>query len=139
MTDADVDGAHIRTLLLTLFYRYFLPLIEKGHIYIATPPLYKIKRGKQQIYAYSDEEMQKIIKEFSNQHVEIQRYKGLGEMNPQQLWETTMDPKTRILKKVTIKDAELADELFSILMGEDVEERRKFIQRYAKEVKNLDI
>ncbi len=139
MTDADVDGAHIRTLLLTLFYRYFLPLIEKGYIYIATPPLYKIKKGKQQIYAYSDEEMQRIIKEFSNQHVEIQRYKGLGEMNPQQLWETTMDPKTRFLKKVTIEDAEKADELFTILMGEDVDARRQFIQKYAKEVKNLDI
>ncbi|MEM4358948.1 MAG: DNA topoisomerase (ATP-hydrolyzing) subunit B [Candidatus Bilamarchaeaceae archaeon] len=138
MTDADVDGSHIRTLLLTLFYRYFRPLIEKGHLYIAQPPLYRIKRGKTVVYAYSDDELQRILRE-GGEGAEIQRYKGLGEMNPEQLWETTMDPARRTLKQVTIKDAMLADELFSVLMGAEVEPRREFIEKHAAEVKNLDI
>ena len=139
MTDADVDGSHIRTLLLTLFYRYFKPLIEKGHIYIAQPPLYKIKKGKKLKYAYSDEEKDRILNDEFNGNAEVQRYKGLGEMNPEQLWETTMAPENRILKKVTIQDAMIADELFTILMGNNVEPRREFIQMHADEVKNLDV
>ena len=135
MTDADVDGAHIRTLLLTFFFRYMRPLIENGYIYIAQPPLYRIKKGKKEYYAYTEEEMRKIAGDGAT----IQRYKGLGEMNPEQLWETTMNPEKRILKRVEIEDAIEADELFTILMGKNVEERRKFIQRHAKEVKNLDI
>ncbi len=138
MTDADIDGAHIRTLLLTLFYRYLRPLIERGYLYVAMPPLYRLKKGKTIRYAYSEEEKEKLLKEMG-EGVEIQRYKGLGEMNPQQLWETTMNPESRILKRVTIEDAKKADELFSILMGENVEERKRFIQAYAREVKNLDI
>jgi len=138
MTDADVDGSHIRTLILTLFYRHFKPVIEKGYLYAAQPPLYKIRKGKEARYAYSDEELQRILKE-TGEKAEIQRYKGLGEMNPEQLWETTMDPEKRTLKKVTIEDAMKADELFTILMGEEVEPRKEFIVRYAKEVKNLDI
>ncbi|MFH2106764.1 MAG: DNA topoisomerase (ATP-hydrolyzing) subunit B [Candidatus Micrarchaeota archaeon] len=137
MTDADVDGSHIRTLILTLFYRYFKPVIEKGYLYIAQPPLYKIKRGKTVEYAYSDDELAKML--FGNEKAEIQRYKGLGEMNPDQLWETTMDPETRTLKKVTIDDVMKADEMFTVLMGSEVEPRKEFIQTYAKEVKNLDI
>ncbi len=137
MTDADVDGSHIKTLLLTLFFRYFKPLIEKGHIYIARPPLYKIWKGKTVRYAYSDEEKERILNELGNAN--IQRYKGLGEMNPEQLWETTMNPETRVLKKVTIEDAELADELFTILMGEKVEPRKEFIEKHALEVKELDV
>ena len=135
MTDADVDGAHIRTLLLTFFFRYMRPLIENGYIYIAQPPLYRIKKGKKEYYAYSEEEMRRIAGDGAT----IQRYKGLGEMNPEQLWETTMNPERRILKRVEIEDAIEADELFTILMGKNVEERRKFIQEHAKEVKNLDI
>ena len=135
MTDADVDGAHIRTLLLTFFFRYMRPLIENGYIYIAQPPLYRIRKGKKEYYAYTEEEMRKIAGDGAT----IQRYKGLGEMNPEQLWETTMNPEKRILKRVEIEDAIEADELFTILMGKNVEERRKFIQRHAKEVKNLDI
>jgi len=138
MTDADVDGSHIRTLLLTLFYRYFRPMIDKGYIYIAQPPLYKVKHGKSVRYAYSDAELAQILKE-SGEKAEIARYKGLGEMNPEQLWETTMDPERRTLKRVTIEDAMKADELFTVLMGEEVEPRRDFIVQYAKEVKNLDI
>ncbi len=136
--DADVDGAHIRTLLLTLFYRYLRPLVDKGYIYIAQPPLYKIKKGKTERYVYGDEQLQLALKELGD-GCEIQRYKGLGEMNPSQLWETTMNPEKRTLKKVTVEDAMKADELFSILMGEEVEPRREFIEAYAKEVKNLDI
>jgi len=137
MTDADVDGAHIRTLLLTLFYRYFRPIIEKGHLYIAQPPLYKVKKGKELKYVYSDDELKKTLETMEG--AEIQRYKGLGEMNPDQLWETTMAPETRTLKQVTIEDAMGADELFSILMGVEVGPRREFIQSHAAEVKNLDV
>jgi len=142
MTDADVDGAHIRTLLLTLFYRYFRPVIERGYLYIAQPPLYRIQTGKTIKYAYSDEEKEKIVKELQKSRVgkiEIQRYKGLGEMNPDQLWETTMDPEKRILLQVTIEDAKEADRIFDILMGKEVLPRKKFIQAYARSVKNLDI
>ncbi len=171
MTDADVDGAHIRTLLLTLFFRYFTALIEQGHIYIAQPPLYQIKKGASAAYAYSDEEKEKIIKEFGGiveeveineededgvkeiidteenadiptkgkQKIVIQRYKGLGEMNPEQLWTTTMDPAKRIVKKVTIEDAAKADQIFDMLMGDNVAPRKNFIQTHAKKVENLDI
>ncbi|MBI4453531.1 DNA topoisomerase (ATP-hydrolyzing) subunit B [Candidatus Woesearchaeota archaeon] len=139
MTDADVDGAHITCLLLTFFYRYMPKLIEDGHIYIAQPPLYKIKKGKETWYMYKDEELFKKIKEIGKDNVDIQRYKGLGEMNPEQLWDTTMEPETRTMKKVTIEDAVIADEIFTILMGDQVEPRRRFIQEHAKEVKNLDV
>jgi DNA gyrase subunit B len=172
MTDADVDGAHIRTLLLTLFYRYFRPLIDAGYIYIAQPPLFRVQKGREIKYAFSESERDKIISEFQKMKVEkpkkdeseeetlqgetldsvdsdageqkikgvsIQRYKGLGEMNPEQLWETTMDPTTRVMKQVNIKDAEDADHIFDILMGEDVVPRKNFIQTHAKSVKNLDI
>ena len=158
-TDADVDGAHIRTLILTLLYRYFRPLIDGGFVYIAQPPLYKIKKGKEVFYAYSDEEKAKIIGEDveaeiqevesveeetseeeeeeqtnkkKSSKISVQRYKGLGEMNAEQLWETTMDPKKRILKKVTIEDAQGADHVFDILMGTDVPARKSFIQSNAK-------
>jgi DNA gyrase subunit B len=139
MTDADVDGAHIRTLLLTFFYRYMRPLIEEGHVYIAQPPLYKISKGKNIYYAYSDRELEAKLNEIGRDNVEIQRYKGLGEMNAEQLWETTMNPETRTLLKVTIEDAVEADEVFTILMGDKVEPRREFIQKNAKRVQNLDI
>jgi DNA gyrase subunit B len=182
MADADVDGAHIRTLLLTFFYRYYEELIEKGMIYIAQPPLYQIKKGKEMSYAYTDEEKNKIIEnlrkvqvqtakskaELKNKNsqteqnsdstseeeaglvmendegenisgVNIQRYKGLGEMNPEQLWETTMNPEKRIMRQVKIEDAEAADRIFDILMGSEVEPRRRFIQTHAKSVTNLDI
>jgi len=170
MTDADVDGAHIRTLLLTFFYRYFPQIIEKGYLYIAQPPLYQIKKGSDARYVYSDEEKDKVLKEFINKKsekvkpkkevviendenpaenletdeqkisgVNIQRYKGLGEMNPEQLWETTMNPEHRVLLKVDIQDAELANETFDILMGAEVAPRKKFIQTHAKSVKNLDV
>ncbi len=165
MTDADVDGAHIRTLLLTMFYRYFIELINHGHVYIAQPPLYKIQRGKEVYYAYTDEQKNEILKKNLNikqadevdmslddeteetkkdnktksTGVSIQRYKGLGEMNPQQLWETTMDPVSRLLLQVTIEDAARADETFAILMGSDVAPRKKFISTHAKSVKNLDV
>jgi DNA gyrase subunit B len=173
MTDADVDGAHIRTLLLTLFFRYFTALIDKGHVYIAQPPLYQIKKGTASAYAYSEEEKEKIIKDFggiveeveiteededgvkevieveenddnetktkTNQKIAIQRYKGLGEMNPEQLWNTTMDPARRIVKQVTIEDAAKADQIFDMLMGDNVAPRKHFIQTHAKKVENLDI
>lgn len=141
MTDADVDGAHIRTLLLTFFYRYMRELVEKGHVYIAQPPLYKISKGKKEQYAYSDKESEIILEEFGGKDssVNIQRYKGLGEMNATQLWDTTMDPETRILLRADIEDAILADEVFTILMGDKVEPRREFIQKNAKKVSNLDI
>ncbi len=137
MTDADVDGAHIRTLLLTFFYRYMPELIERGHVYIAQAPLYRIQRGKEIYYVYSDEEKEEMLKKYPN--ASVQRFKGLGEMNPQQLWETTMDPKNRRLIRVTIEDAAEADRLFSILMGEAVEPRREFIIEHAREVMNIDI
>lgn len=168
MTDADVDGAHIRTLLLTLFFRHFSPLVTEGHLYIAQPPLYQVKKGAQVKYAYSDEEKIKIIKEFGGEteeeveendeendeneeqnetevnekkssNIRIQRYKGLGEMNPAQLWETTMDPEKRIVKQVTVEDAEAADNIFDMLMGGDVAPRKHFIQTHAKKVENLDV
>ena len=138
MTDADVDGSHIRTLLLTFFYNYMRPLIEEGHMYIAQPPLYQVKKGKKGIYAFNDEELDKALKEVGDGS-SIQRYKGLGEMNPEQLWTTTMDPATRILLNVNIDDAVAADQIFTILMGDDVEPRRKFIEEHAKLVVNLDI
>jgi len=140
MTDADVDGAHIRTLLLTFFYRYFKSVVEAGHIYIAQPPLYKIQSGKTAQYAYSDDQKDKIIKEIGKATgVSIQRYKGLGEMNPEQLWETTMNPENRTLLQVAVEESHLADKTFDILMGEEVEPRKKFIQTHAKSVKSLDI
>ncbi len=142
MADADVDGMHIRTLLLTFFFRYMRPLITNGNVYIAQPPLFKIWRGKQERYAFSDEERDRYIAELSENgkyRVEIQRYKGLGEMDPLQLWETTMDPERRTIVKIGMEDALKADEIFSILMGDKVEPRRKFIERNAKFVQNLDI
>ncbi|MDP3986058.1 MAG: DNA topoisomerase (ATP-hydrolyzing) subunit B [Candidatus Veblenbacteria bacterium] len=175
MTDADVDGAHIRTLLLTLFYRHFKPIIEQGHLYIAQPPLYRVSRGKDVRYTYSDDELEKVRQEFTKAKaireeakkgkkakvakeepapaeeaesggeqattsgLSIQRYKGLGEMNPQQLWETTMDPAVRMMKQVTLEDATKADEVFDILMGAEVAPRKRFIHTHAKSVKNLDI
>jgi DNA gyrase subunit B len=139
MTDADVDGAHIRTLLLTFFYRHFKPVVEAGHIYIAQPPLYKISSGKTAQYAYSDDQRDKIVKQIGKSSVSIQRYKGLGEMNPEQLWETTMNPENRTLLQVAVEVAHEADKTFDILMGEEVEPRKKFIQTHAKSVKSLDI
>ncbi|MEM3341689.1 MAG: DNA topoisomerase subunit B [Thermoplasmata archaeon] len=138
MTDADVDGAHIRTLLLTFFYRKMRPIIDAGYVYIAQPPLYRVAKGKNVKYAYSEAEKDQIVQEWGPK-VSIQRYKGLGEMNPEQLWETTMNPATRILKQVTVKDAQEADILFSTLMGDEVEPRRNFIYEHAKEVTNLDL
>ncbi len=137
MADADVDGAHIRTLLLTFFFRYMQPLITEGHVYIAQPPLYKVYKGKKVIYAYNDEDLKKALQEIPD--ASIQRYKGLGEMNPEQLWETTMDPERRIMLRVDLEDARRADETFTILMGDKVEPRRDFIEEYSKTVVNLDI
>ena len=140
MADADVDGAHIRTLLLTFFFRYMRPLIENGNVYLAQPPLYKLsKRGMKDIYCYTDEEMTAKLNEIGRENVNIQRYKGLGEMNPEQLWDTTMNPETRILVQVKLEDAIKADEIFTVLMGDDIAPRRKFIEENAKYVKNLDI
>jgi DNA gyrase subunit B len=163
MSDADVDGAHIRTLLLTFFYRYFRKVIEGGYLYIAQPPLYRIQAGKEVRYAFSDKEKEKAIAELQKNRppaakrkekeggeaeeeskdkvpgVSIQRYKGLGEMNAEQLWETTMNPANRLMKQVTIEDATEADRLFDILMGDEVEPRKKFIQAHAAMVQNLDI
>jgi DNA gyrase subunit B len=139
MTDSDVDGSHITTLILTFFFRYMRELIEAGHIYLALPPLYLIRKGKAKYWALDDREKDLILREIGNQGVTIQRYKGLGEMNPEQLWETTMNPDRRTLKKITIEDALQADEMFSILMGDEVEPRREFIELHAKEVANLDI
>lgn len=138
MTDADVDGSHIRTLLLTFFYRYMRELVEAGYVYIAQPPLYQVKRGKSATYAYSDAELASAL-EGSGGKATVQRYKGLGEMNPDQLWETTMDPERRTMLKVTLEDAMEADEIFSILMGEKVEPRREFIEAHARDVRNLDV
>ena len=142
MSDADVDGAHIRTLLLTLFFRYFREIIEKGYLYIAQPPLYKIQFGKNIEYAYTDADKEEILSSFKKEkavNINIQRYKGLGEMNPEELWNTTMDPENRILLKVEIEDAKEADHIFDVLMGKEVFPRKKFIQVHAKKVKNLDI
>ncbi|MFY9483999.1 MAG: DNA topoisomerase (ATP-hydrolyzing) subunit B [Patescibacteria group bacterium] len=139
MTDADVDGSHIRTLLLTFFYRHFAPIIDGGYLYIAQPPLYAITSGKQKSYAYNDEQKEKITAAAGGQAIVVQRYKGLGEMNPEQLWETTMDPAARVLLQVTVQDAEKADEIFTMLMGDEVPPRKHFIQTHAKAVKNLDI
>ena len=142
MTDADVDGAHIRTLLLTLFFRYFPELLNKGHIYIAEPPLYKISSGKRAEYAYTDDDKLEILSAFKKDKIlnpNIQRYKGLGEMNPEQLWETTMNPENRSMKQVNVEDAEKANKIFDILMGDEVAPRKRFIQMHAKTVRNLDI
>lgn len=143
MADADVDGSHIRTLLLTFFYRYMKPLVEKGHIYIAQPPLFKVKKGKEEYYVYNERELQKLMKEKEwkkeDNSISMQRYKGLGEMNADQLWETTMNPETRVILRVEMEDPVLSDETFTILMGEKVEPRKEFIQKYAKTVNNLDI
>ncbi len=138
IADADVDGSHIRTLLLTFFFRYMRPLIEEGHVYLAQPPLYKVFKGKNTRYAYTDDQLKEALSEIGND-ANVQRYKGLGEMNPDQLWETTMDPATRTVLKVTLDDAIEADKIFSVLMGEEVEPRREFIENNAKYVSNLDI
>jgi DNA gyrase subunit B len=139
MTDADVDGAHIRTLLLTFFYRFMLKMIEMGYVYIAQPPLFRVAKGKEERWVFSEEEMKRVSAAFGEKGVSVQRYKGLGEMNAQQLWDTTMDPEARIFKQVTIEDAYEANEIFKTLMGKDVEMRKNFIIRHAKEVTNLDI
>jgi DNA gyrase subunit B len=139
MTDADVDGSHIRTLLLTFFFRNMPALIHDGYLYIAQPPLYRVASGKQQIWAYDDAQLQTAMKQLGKDKVTIQRYKGLGEMNPEQLWDTTMNPETRTLLQVTIEDAMVADETFDMLMGNNVAPRKRFIQTHAKNVRNLDI
>ncbi len=139
MTDADIDGAHIRTLLLTFLFRYMKPLIEAGYVYIAQPPLYKVKKGKAEVYCYDDTELQRMLQELGHEGAGIQRYKGLGEMNPGQLWETTMDPVRRKMLRVTMADAIAADNMFTLLMGDQVEPRKQFIEAHAKEVTNLDI
>ena len=159
MADADIDGSHIRTLLLTFFYRYFEELVREGHVYIAQPPLYQIKKGKQEFYAYTDRDKEEVLKNFgvSDEQakkvegaietdeekeisgISIQRYKGLGEMNPDQLWQTTMNPENRKMLQIDIEDAEEADRTFDLLMGSQVEPRRRFIQTHAKSVKNLDV
>jgi len=140
MTDADVDGAHIRTLLLTFFYRFMRQIIEAGYVYIAQPPLYKVQQGKRVEYVYNDSQLEDVLKSLPDSPKPgIQRYKGLGEMNPEQLWETTMDPANRTLLQVQLDDAIEADETFEMLMGEQVEPRRKFIEDNAVYVKNLDI
>ena len=148
MTDADVDGSHIRTLLLTFFFRQMRQLIEEGFVYIAQPPLYLVKKGKQEQYAYSDDERDQILARFkgggdgdgkSERGIHVQRYKGLGEMNPEQLWKTTMDPEARTLLRVAMDDAVEADAIFTRLMGEEVEPRRQFIEQNARYVRNLDV
>lgn len=139
MTDADVDGAHIRTLLLTFFYRYMQPLIAAGRVYIAQPPLYLVKKGRENWYLYSDDELDALLTKIGREGINVQRYKGLGEMNPEQLWETTMNPEGRTILQVELEDAMAADEIFSVLMGDKVEPRRKFIEDHAKDVRNLDI
>ncbi|HIC52652.1 MAG TPA: DNA topoisomerase IV subunit B, partial [Gemmatimonadetes bacterium] len=144
LSDADVDGAHIRTLLLTFFFRQMRELIEAGYVYIAQPPLYRVHKGKSDFYAYSDQERDMYLKRLGGKNGEgkgitIQRYKGLGEMNPDQLWKTTMDPEARTILQVQIEDAAIADKLFDRLMGDEVEPRRQFIEKNARYVKNLDV
>lgn len=139
MTDADVDGAHIRTLLLTFFYRYMRPLIENGRVYIAQPPLFLVKKGREHYYTYTDDEQETLLQRIGRDNITVQRYKGLGEMNPEQLWETTMNPEGRTILRVDLEDAVEADSIFSVLMGDKVEPRRNFIETYAKNVRNLDI
>lgn len=139
MTDADVDGAHIRTLLLTFFYRYMKPLVENGHVFIAQPPLYQIRKGRNHWYTYSDDELAKKLDEIGRDGITVQRYKGLGEMNPEQLWETTMDPEKRTVLQVHLREAEEADAIFTVLMGDKVEPRRRFIEEHAASVRNLDL
>ncbi|MBR5225243.1 MAG: DNA topoisomerase IV subunit B, partial [Clostridia bacterium] len=140
MTDADVDGSHIRILMLTFFYRYMRPLIEQGHVYAAQPPLYKVTYQKQERYCYSDAELDKIMTEIGrDKKPEVQRYKGLGEMSAEQLWNTTMDPNKRTMLRVSVEDAIAADEIMSLLMGEKVEPRREFIEQNSKLVEDLDI
>ena len=140
MTDADVDGSHIRILMLTFFYRYMKPLIENGYVYIAMPPLYKVTKGKKENYVYNDPELEKLLQEIGRDpKPEIQRYKGLGEMSSEQLWQTTMNPETRTMMQVTLEDAIAADEIMSLLMGDKVEPRREFIEENAKLVSDLDI
>jgi len=139
MTDADVDGSHIRVLLLTFFYRYLPELIESGFVYIAQPPLYKVQKGKKERYLYGDEELERLLESWGRDGIQVQRYKGLGEMNPEQLWETTMNPETRIIRRVELFDAQKADQMFYVLMGDKVEPRRRFIEENAAAVRNLDI
>jgi len=139
MTDADVDGAHIRTLLLTFFFRYARAVIESGGLYIAQPPLYLVKKGTSRRYAYNDAELNKCLEEFGRDKSTIQRYKGLGEMNPDQLWETTMDPQKRTLMQVRLDDGVKADEIFTMLMGSEVDPRKMFIEKYANEVRWIDV
>jgi DNA gyrase subunit B len=139
LCDADVDGAHIRTLILTFFYRYARELVENGNLYIAQPPLYLLKKGKAQYWLHSDKEMEAKMKEIGKEGTSLQRYKGLGEMNPTQLWETTLDPASRMMLQVTLEDAEVADNIFKVLMGSEVEPRREFIEKHAKDVKRLDV
>jgi DNA gyrase subunit B len=139
MTDADVDGAHIRTLLLTFFYRFMTPLVEGGYVYIAQPPLYYIKQNKNEFYAYSDAELEELLQRIGRHNITVQRYKGLGEMNADQLWETTMNPESRVIFRVTLEDAMEADQTFSMLMGDKVEPRKDYILTHASEVRNLDI
>jgi DNA gyrase subunit B len=138
MTDADVDGSHIRTLLLTFFFRYMQELIPANHLYIAQPPLYKLTRGKEITYAYTEEQKNRKLAQMTGKP-EVARYKGLGEMNPEQLWSTTMNPENRMLMRVEIEDAVEADKIFDVLMGDDVDPRKRFIQTHAKTVRNLDI
>ena len=139
MTDADVDGSHIRILLLTFFFRFMKPLVENGHVYIAQPPLYKVAKGKEERYFYSDNELNEFLDSVGRKGYDVQRYKGLGEMNAEQLWETTMNPENRTLVQVKLKDIVEADEIFTKLMGEDPELRRQFIEENAKLIKELDI
>lgn len=139
MTDADVDGSHIRTLLLTFFYRHMTPLVEAGYVYIAQPPLYLVRKAKKERYLYSDDELNRYLDDLGRDNIYVQRYKGLGEMNADQLWDTTMNPEQRTLLRVSLEDAIAADQIFSILMGDKVEPRREFIQENAGLVRNLDV
>ena len=139
MTDADVDGSHIRTLLLTFFFRYMQALVEGGHLFIAQPPLYRLQHGKSVSYVYTEAEKDAFLKTTNGDNVTMQRYKGLGEMNPEQLWETTMNPENRTILQVTIEDAAVADRTFDMLMGSSVPPRKRFIQTHAKSVQNLDV